>query len=369
MRRHRLKEHARALLFLDAVRPKPTGPHGIGRRTVPVASPFPDGELAVDLWYPADRDNGLAGRLAAMLFTIAHPTRAYAPNDVPFSTDAGAVPLVLQFPSWFSVRTESTYTPANLASHGFIVAAFDDIVHLAPLPGQDGEAQAGGLDMTSDAAFAASRVVAARRVALAAEAGKAVVDGLLRRPDVGVHIDAACLGALGFSFGGGAAAALSLLDPRIKAVVNLDGSLFGDASRLGVAVPYLNIFSTDPPFPTPADLAQPNIRKRLDALLVAEAIEHQRRHDGRPDRWTFVVDATRHTDFCDRLVMPAFYEWRRRRTIDRAQTWSDINAYLVAFFDRTLRGRDPALLRMAPPFHGIRSLEAQGVANPPVGRG
>ncbi|MGW8788859.1 hypothetical protein, partial [Heyndrickxia sporothermodurans] len=180
------REHLRALAFLDLPRPVSTGAFPVGRSTVTVGDHRP-----IDLWYPAATDGiGLTARIKALVRGLMTPTQAAAPWDVPPAKGA-LHPLVLLLPSWFSERHENTILAADLASHGFVVAAVDDVIHGAPLAGEDRAAQISALDFESEDRFTSSRTLSRRRVLLAARTADATLDALIRDPAVAPMVDPA----------------------------------------------------------------------------------------------------------------------------------------------------------------------------------
>lgn len=353
-----LKEYARAVVSIGRTRPLPTGVFDVGCSTIEVDASSEVGVLPVSLYYPVDRssvDGPL--RFFGLLEALAHPTRARYLPGAPLARSETAFPLLVYFPSWFSHKHENSFTLANLASRGFVVASIDDIARLPRLQGHDGEAQRAGLDASSAESFSASRVLAGHRAELEARIGSKAIDRIAGSKLWGRRVDPDRVGAVGFSFGGGVAATMSRSDPRIRAVVNLDGPLFGNVAEAGVDVPFLTLFSGNP-FPTVQDLNQPDLGARFDALLDQVAVEQQLVQDTRPDSWTFVIERTTHLDFSDRLVMPAFADRRGVQELDRLRAWSDINMTLIAFLDTFLRGGSKQRLIDDVGAAGIRTLEA-----------
>lgn len=347
-----LKEYARALTFFAAERPLPTGPLPVGRTTLALEAAWHGGTVQVDLWYPASAS-------ASPFAALARPTQARAAQDAPLAGGDARLPLVLYVPSWFARRDENTFTLANLASHGFVVAAMDDIQHHPPAPHEAQAAQEASLDYGSEAGFAASRRMAAERVRLAAQAAAAVADRLAAAPGWGERLATDRFAVLGFSFGGGVAAELVRGDARVVAAANLDGSVFGEAEQHGVDRPYLMVLA-DEWFSAAADPeAEHELERRFEGRLTREAIALQLRQAARPEHWTVVAVGAVHGDFTDRLLLPPFSALLApQRPIDRMDSWTCLNAYLVAFFDRQLRGGRHHLLEGAPPLSGFRALVA-----------
>src|SRR5690606_38301032 len=55
--------------------------------------------------------------------------------------------------------------------------------------------------------------------------------------------------SFGWSFGGATSVQLASIEPRIRAVVNHDGQLFGDVHEKGVKVPFMLLHNTEDPNP------------------------------------------------------------------------------------------------------------------------
>jgi dienelactone hydrolase len=348
-----LKEHLRAALFPSTALPLPTGPHPVG--TVQLNLPVdPQGNspttFPVRLWYPANVD------------AANRPRRdwLHGPTEAPAFRNAAALtgrmlPVILYAPSWNARLDDNTFRAANLASHGYLVAAFDDVVHDPPgLTGAEGPDRAATLDFSTAERYGATRPLADARAVR--EARKAILvldrlaaDSLWRR-----IIDLTKVGMLGFSFGGAAAAEAPALDPRVKAVVNLDGWVFREAAPVGVAGPYLTLWSD---FPVPFALAD---APQAEIELMNAYIAFERRQMGEPDKFGFMVQGLNHLDFSDRLIWPAFSEFRGTpRAIDRPAMHGLIDAYILDFFDTYLLGHQPTLInRPQPPYPQVRSISS-----------
>ncbi|WP_457108718.1 alpha/beta hydrolase family protein [Methylobacterium sp. P5_C11] len=336
------REHLRALAFLDLPRPVQTGAFPVGRSTVTVGD-----HRSVDLWYPAATDGiGLAARIKAVVLAQMTPTQAVAPWDVPPATGAPH-PLVLLLPSWFSERHENTFLAADLASHGFVVAAVDDVIHGAPLAGEDRAAQVSALDFESEDRFTASRTLSRRRVLLAARTADATLDALIRDPAVAPMIDPARIGVLGFSFGGSVAAAMARDTARVRAAINLDGDVIA-TEIWPPAVPYL-FLTSDLPYPSAADLASGDLPFRFESVTTRDTYDLHDRPDMPRDSVAFSVRDATHTDFSDRLSIPPFRALFDARPLDRRRLRSDLDTLIVAFLARHLQGGADIAESDAPP--------------------
>ncbi|WP_131829963.1 hypothetical protein [Consotaella salsifontis] len=342
----------RRIAFPMAMAPEPTGTYPVGRETLQLA--IGGRSTTIDLWYPAASGPDAARRRwRALADFVLRPTSARAPAVAPAREEHGHWPLLVYNPSWFSERSDNSFTLANITSHGFMVAALDDVVHDAPA--NDREAQTASLDFSSDAAFEQSRLVADRRVTMAAKRSSSVIDALAALPPWNEMIDFRHIGAIGFSFGGAVAAELGRSDARIRAVINMDGATFAEAARYGLNVPYL-FLSSGELFPSRSALDSEDPATRFAARVSLIEARRQVERSNRPGYLSLVLPIATHLDFCDRLVMPPFEALREARTIDRIKLWHELNSVLIDFLDRSVRDRaDPsAPMHWSPDFQSIK---------------
>lgn len=297
------------LVFVPS-RPAPSGPKAVGQ--VEVQMQDSRGEpLLVTIWYPAATSAASA------------PLEARVP-----------APVILYSPGWTGTRTQSSIQAENLASHGFVVVACDDL-------GRDGS-----FDVSSDAAMAASIERAGRDVV--AQAGR--LSEVLRALAAGQpallagRLDLARVGVLGYSLGGPAGLTAALQDPRIVAVLNLDGGLFGPpATEIGSAAYFL--LSSREVFPTEAELASSDPSTRNYALVSAIDIPRNELRMERPNNYWAQIPKAAHNDLSDSLF--AFSRTKIFRTnFERRTMNAAIKAYQVAFFRSVLLGDPGPLLAL-----------------------
>uniref|UniRef100_UPI0021BFBC6F alpha/beta hydrolase family protein n=1 Tax=Frankia gtarii TaxID=2950102 RepID=UPI0021BFBC6F len=225
--------------------PRPTGPFAVGRDTLHLVDrhrrdPWVPGvarELMVDIYYPARAATGTPARyatpeeirlyLAALGLADALPVQALADTAVASRVGArplpGRRPLVLLSPGLGVGRRSLTGLAEDLASRGLVAATVDHAYESV------GTAFPGGRMLTC-VACDRLRTDADFR---AASRGRATDLSFVLDRLTGPHpawrgaavIDATRVAAVGHSLGGSAAASLLRHDRRVRAGVDLDGTL------------------------------------------------------------------------------------------------------------------------------------------------
>ena len=242
-------------------------------------------------------------------------------------------------PGWGGHRDDNIHLAEQLASFGYIVAAIDDV-------GRDPEAtrRYGDFDLSSRATMARSFEAADRRLGVMLARVSKVIGHLAdpQRATDSQHafrIDPELIGVLGFSFGGSIDAEASLVEPRLKAVANMDGWHFGNAASRGVARPYL-VFNSDTQ-DLVRDLASGSAPKLLAAEITIRDRALQRRLVATAPTTALLFERTTHGDFTDGLFSPSLVayvrEWRRDGEA-RLRLHTSIASHLLRFFDQHLLG-------------------------------
>jgi dienelactone hydrolase len=311
------------------------------------AVPEPRGALAV-----ASLDIALALVRADGRGTGSVPVRLWFPAPERTRT-AASLPrsaLVLYVPAWGGKRDDNAAFTANLASHGFVVAAIDDIHwdsdELDETPA-DAAIRHTLFDFTNDAS--GTRMLAAfdRRLELEAAKVSSVLTSMIATSaqlPPGGQFDAARIGIVGASFGGAAAVESGLRDIRIGAVINFDGWLRGRAIDGTLAVPFANFNSTRG-VPDPAAINAPNARPnhKFIAARNAETTAIIERHlAARSDTIDVTIAGANHGDFTDEIYERGrWMQWRpwRASIIAPARMHEVIDMYAAAFFLAHLGGQ------------------------------
>ncbi|MYW70051.1 hydrolase [Streptomyces sp. SID8379] len=358
--------------------PAPTGPHPVGTRTLHLVDrgrrdPWTGGaarELMVDVRYPArtvcghrrapyltraeaagfDRLNNFAGLPSgrvdwAGIRTFAHTG---APRD-----RRTPLPVILYSPGVLDPRRLGTTLTDELASHGYVVIAIDHPYDVSTVEFPDGrvarsrlpEEFAAAQQEGPDAVTALLRKTAGVRVADT----RFVLDALPRL----LGEPAAQVGMFGQSAGGFTALQALHDDPRIAAAADLDGVLAyvqddhdeGQLSTVaaeGVDRPYLLMGGAGNDrtnVPSWRSLVERGTGWHRDLTLRGAA------HATYTDATSLLPQIAAHLD----LPRETLTEWVGTIPADRAVAAQ--RAYLTAFFDRWLRGRDDGLLNGPSPRH------------------
>jgi predicted dienelactone hydrolase len=335
--------------------PGPTGQYAVGTRSLvlvdtsrrePFATEKAPRSLVLQLWYPtADTGKPRA------LYMPASVAQFLASSGLPLSLSGlriaavqnakpldriGGWPVVLFSPGFGTERQVYTALVQDLASHGYVVAAMDYPHEASIVAFPDGHTVLrGNLPDTQKAVVTALAVrVADTRFVL----------NSLRRIRAAGGLDLGRIGMFGHSLGGATAAATMLADRRIRAGIDLDGTIFGKVAKQGLARPFLLAagrkgFAKEGP--------SSRFWRRLRGphygldFLGAE-------HFAFSDFVYLLPEVTPRSDALDKAQAQLIGASPPPRTLAAEQ------AYIRAFFDRFLQGRRPALLGRAGPFARVR---------------
>jgi len=374
--------------------PQPSGPYAVGttdyhmidhnRPETYTSGPSDNRELMVQVWYPAEPDAGavitpywrhpriqsaeLAKGLGMPGFILSHsglvPTHSFW--NAPLS-DAQAAYPVLIFSHGFgqgSARQNTSLMEA-LASHGYVVfsidhayigvasiypdgrlAAFDQEAFSAMFepPGPETVALYEAMDASTDWREQISLLEKAMAT-MGEGAGAAMIEALaiqqadqlfvleeIGRMQSGTgekdhpewfkgRLDLSRLGIFGMSFGGSTALGTCVADPRCKAGINLDG--FQD-SQIDL-----------PP------LERPFMFMNNESSLFYNVMFEK----ANGPVYAVSIDGSTHWNFLDvSIISPLFQMMGSTGPIDGYRMLEITEAYVLAFFDKYLKGQDAPLL-------------------------
>jgi dienelactone hydrolase len=304
----------------------------------PLERPKASGPCAVDvsdLLLPGGPD----GRDIAVRMWAPTPDCLLANEHQAAGADS-RMPLVLYFPGLGGGRGDGAVQASELASHGYAVAGVDDVSS----PSLHGEKATVNFDLSSDASVARLFEQGNHHAQAQSDLLGAVLAGLRAKlsSTVAGHIDFERIGVLGYSMGGAAGALAARSDDRVRAYVNMDGWVYGEAARDMPQKPYLMLWS-DESFPPARDLSSPDMSRRNEARINTDQNAHNFDLLARPQTFWVHLRGSVHGDFSDALYGPATF--RNHRAISqRRDIGMAINGYVLAFFDLSLKGVASPLL-------------------------
>ena len=366
--------------------PKPSGPFSVGTMDMAFADPsraekFSDvstgfRNVMIRIWYPAspakgakprflwERAEELAPRLSAVMslpsfiFDQLNMVKSHSYPAAAVSNSEAVYPVIL-FSHGYSAGSvcQNTVQMEQLASHGYIVVSISHPYESLIVTYPDGhkvsvsEARTAIVDkeLTKEAELADQLTTTAeinRRMAILSQWSKAlpainesaqvwtadttfILDELGRMNSGAIpcqftgKLDMSRVGVFGMSFGGLTAGAVCLLDSRCKAGIDLDGFQVGLSAQGPLKVPFMFMSS------------EPNARRNETVYELAEN-----------DAYYVIVKGSRHYDFTDfSMISPVMHWLGISGSINGRQMEEIMNAYVLSFFDRYLKGSPAGLLQ------------------------
>jgi predicted dienelactone hydrolase len=285
-------------------------------------------------------------------------------TDAPLATNGSPFVVLLFNHGWGERRTQNIFLTEDLASHGYVVAAIDHSYNAGRVEMPDGR-------VIQDA-FGYEPIDVTKRTA--AQIMETWNKELIRWVDDEVFVltalqnenldpksfwygrlDTSRAGAFGHSFGGAASVQVCSVDTRIRSALNMDGWTFGDIHHRAANQPIMFMYGAAS-IPRPQDLNSKDPVARTEAELDlndARQIDSSLNEYG---GYKLYVDHTSHMDFTDHSLVSPWRNWTERGHIAPARIQTIVRSYVLAFFDKTLRGEDPPLLQSgdSSPFHEVR---------------
>ncbi len=322
--------------LIERFTPKPANPPArpapLARLWYPTA-PVPPQSWIGRQFFPRDRDPGVEGAIP--------------------STAPARFPVVLYFAGWPGTDIQNFVLIRELVSRGFMVVSLTYPGKLPSMSDAEFAQQVAEFetpwDYSTHAAARHMRQMFEARVRHGSEDAAAMLDllgavnaqGALPQFRGRLALDHA--GVLGFSMGGGVAAQAGWLEPRFKAVVNLDGWHWLESLQQGVPHPYLYV-SEISSMPTPEALTSPNLNTRYAAEHGQMQYVNVPRVLELSGGTQVSVPGTTHLNFTDLNLHSPLRRLRDGGTIDRFRALEVVNAYVCSFFERELQGKSEPLL-------------------------
>jgi len=308
----------------------------------------------VQIWYPAEkssnrwaryrepRETNLASSYQTEIATNSRWNAPVAAHGAPF-------PVILFNHGWGSRRTNDTFLTEELASQGYVVASIDHTYNASLVAFPDGrQARSDASDLVGNPETGTPEAV---RAVWNTELAKQTADerfvldrlqAMSREPGsmwFG-RMNTQLTGAMGHSFGGAAATNLCAVDPRVHAAINMDGWFFGAIQARGANQPLLFMDTSFDANGWPPDPAA-KVSTELDKEDAADLANSLHRFGG----YVVTLRGVFHEDFTDQGLVSPLRKYSHSGFVPAPEVEAIVRAYVVAFFAKTLRGQDPAILR------------------------
>jgi len=385
--------------------PMPGGPYAVGTATFSLTdenrletiTEDPDDcrELLVKAWYPAEPEPGAevapydesAETVCPMLseligmpsFWLDHIqlVRSNAYKDAPIARAQRYYPVLIFSHGYLAgLVTQNTYLLEELASHGYIALSVAHTYETVVVVHPDGRAvpydaarketirleieavsetglreQFNECDDPGEQAVLLKQALAqlptiTESIQIWSEDISFVVDELMRldaERDSNVfegRLDLDRVGVLGMSFGGTATTFAFLNDERLKAGVNLDGPVYGDFVDARHQRPFLHM--------------QSEANEKNSDLVFLNALA---------ETYRVTIAGTKHLSFSDVSIMAPIYgkQLGYLGPLDGHKVMHIVNDYVVAFFDKHLKGLDAPILAGPSPDYPEVKFESRNV--------
>jgi predicted dienelactone hydrolase len=348
----------------------PTGPYAVGtheylwidqaRQDPFTKDPKVRRRLIVRVWYPAEAVPG-AEKAKYILdpneFSEKSDYRPFAGvktnavTDAPMVKSKAPFPVLVYQPGGGTQRFIGTFETEELASRGYVVVSadhpgfsetvrFPDGTPFAPdqhlVPPQKGDFRDDvkkNWDWLNDEVFPTWTADAVFTLDKIEQLNKTPGQIFQSR------LDLSRIGMFGWSFGGAESVEMSIDDPRVKAVIDQDGQIFGTARTKGTARPLMMMHHGG------EDKAPKPEQEPVMKELIAQTKQWDRflLEHSTADRYEVTIAKTQHGHFSDfMLAIPPNPE-----ELEARRGYAIVIAYTLAFFDKYLRGQDSELLKAA----------------------
>jgi predicted dienelactone hydrolase len=346
----------------------PTGPYAVGTHEYlwidqSRQDPFTKDtkvrrRLIVRVWYPAVAVSG--AEKAPYIrdvnefseksdYRALQKVKTNAVTDAPLAKSKTPFPVLVYQPGGGTQRFVGTFETEELASRGYVVVSadhpgfsdtvlFPDGVPFKPdqhlMPEQKGDFRDDvkkNWDWLNDEVFPTWTADASFTLDKIEELNK------IRGQIFYGQLDLSRIGMFGWSFGGAESIEMSIDDPRVKAVIDQDGQLFGSGRKKGTTRPFMMMHhggEDKAPKPEQEAILKELIAqtKEWDQFLIDHSTN---------DRYEITIAKTQHGHFSDfMLAIPPNPD-----ELDARRGHAIVIAYTLAFFEKYLRGQDSDLLK------------------------
>ncbi|WP_053377380.1 alpha/beta hydrolase family protein [Paenibacillus sp. FJAT-27812] len=324
-------------------------------------------ELMVQVWYPSPE--GEKGKknsyvpylpqfsqeiskqfgVPAFLLQYLHLVKTHATVQSKLSEAAPKYPIVLFSPGMGGTRFQNMFQVEELASHGYIVVGMEHTYHSVATVFPDGKTtgfrKMNLLDLSSSDKMTSEIIVKDIQFVLDQ------IEGLNREDSTGQfkgRLDLDRIGIFGHSLGGAAAAQMLLLDPRVKAGINMDGTFFGEPiPKSGLKKPFMLMNSESLVTETETEKQPPQKMLNKYKLTLEEFnkmtkdIVMRRENSMAGGAYQLTIPHSKHFSFSDFYMYSPLLQWMEGTSPKHEHR--TINAYTVAFFDRFLQNKPSSL--------------------------
>jgi predicted dienelactone hydrolase len=317
-------------------------------------------ELLVVAWYPAEAAPGVeaepfwpnAPAAAPVMARVFHLPRfnflqhlrlvqSHSYPDAPVAQAQAQYPVLIFSHGYGLTPWQNTVQMEELASHGFVVFSIGHTYESVAIPFPDGRVvpvSPARVEALARKDPAEAKRIATESLGVWVADTRCVIDELTKI-NVGTaaggaqsgnrftnRLDLMRLGVFGMSFGGATAGEFCLQDARCKAGMNMDGSQQGNAAQHPLSVPFLYFVKEG--------------NKDNDPIYAR----------ARGDLYRLEIRHSTHANFSDAsLVLPILKHTGLLGSVDAKEMERILNAYIVAFFQKHLEGKQAPLLEGPPP--------------------
>ncbi|AWB46578.1 acetylhydrolase [Paenibacillus sp. CAA11] len=343
-------------------------------------------ELIVQIWYPAAKSGGSAEESTlfpqdqklfqaymqaySSYFGLPAPLLDYWKYNRSSSYEGADVlpakspyPVVLLSHGMGVGRILHTSQAENLASHGYIVVAVDHTYSTLATAFPDGRVTGLLTKPSQDQLYEDSRSILQmwnKDISFVVDQLEKINGGIIASRFKG-KLDMNHIGIMGHSFGGAAAFEAVNSDPRIKAGVNMDGTLYESGDRSPLKKPFMFMESEEfmkvnedqakyrkTPI-TDEELQKLKFTRQQFSTVLAhrerelKVMDHVMQQEGSA---VIYIEGAKHFNFTDlQLYSPLINLTGMTGSIQGTRGAEVVNRYVLEFFNEHLRGMKSKLLR------------------------